>query len=44
LADSSSLDDWNVTVDTIAPKITSRTKAVMVVHYAGYPCDMKPIV
>jgi len=24
-------------------KITRRTKAIMVVHYAGYPCDMKKI-
>ena len=28
----------------IERKITPRTKAVMVVHYCGHPCDMDPIV
>ncbi|MDA9120344.1 DegT/DnrJ/EryC1/StrS family aminotransferase [Opitutales bacterium] len=40
LADCASLDDWNVTAETIEQCITSRTKAVIVVHFAGYPCDM----
>jgi dTDP-4-amino-4,6-dideoxygalactose transaminase len=44
LADCSSLDDWNMTVDTIERCITPKTKAVMIVHYAGYPCDMPAIV
>jgi dTDP-4-amino-4,6-dideoxygalactose transaminase len=43
LADCDSLDDWNVSAATIEAKITPRTKAVMVVHYAGYPCDMPAI-
>lgn len=43
LADSESLDNWNVTADTIAPKLTDRTKAVIIVHFAGYPCDIAPI-
>ncbi len=34
----------NLTVDTIAEMITPRTKAVIVVHLAGWPCDMAPIV
>ena len=38
LADATSLIDWNMSVDTIAARITDRTKAVIVVHYAGYPC------
>ena len=44
LADCASQADWNVSADTIARKITPRTKAVIVVHYAGFPCDMAPIV
>jgi dTDP-4-amino-4,6-dideoxygalactose transaminase len=43
LADCTSLDDWNMNPDDIARKITPKTKAVMIVHYAGYPCDMDAI-
>jgi dTDP-4-amino-4,6-dideoxygalactose transaminase len=35
---------YNVTVDTIRGKITRRTKAVIVTHLFGNPCDMDPIV
>jgi dTDP-4-amino-4,6-dideoxygalactose transaminase len=34
----------NLSAETIAPKITPRTKAVIVVHIAGWPCDMGPIM
>jgi dTDP-4-amino-4,6-dideoxygalactose transaminase len=34
----------NVTARTIAPRITPRTRAVVVVHYAGLPCAMAPIL
>ena len=44
LADCASLDDWNVSAETIEKCITPKTKAVMVVHFAGYPCDMDPII
>jgi dTDP-4-amino-4,6-dideoxygalactose transaminase len=44
LADSTSLTDWNISAATIEPKITSKTKAVIAVHFAGYPCDMSNIV
>jgi dTDP-4-amino-4,6-dideoxygalactose transaminase len=44
LADCHSLDDWNISAESIEKCITPKTKAVMVVHYAGYPCDMDPIV
>ena len=44
LADCGSRDDWNVTAESINKVITKKTRAVVVVHYAGYPCDMKPIV
>jgi len=43
IADVSSLDDWNVSADTIAKRITARTKAVMIVHYGGVPCEMDEI-
>ncbi len=44
LADSSSLSDWNISADTIKPLITDKTKALIVVHFAGFPCDMDPII
>ena len=44
LADCRSLDDWNMDPADIEQKITPRTKAVMIVHYAGYPCDMDAIM
>lgn len=34
----------NTTAELIAPLITKDTKAVMVVHYAGKPCDMPAIM
>ena len=44
LADCSSEDNWNVSAESIKKVITDKTKAIVVVHYAGYPCDMRPIV
>lgn len=35
---------YNVTVETIAARLSPRTKAVVVVHLAGNPADMDPIV
>jgi hypothetical protein len=34
----------NITADTIRPHITPRTKAIICVHLAGWPCDMDPIL
>jgi perosamine synthetase len=34
---------WNVNVDMIEEKITSKTKAIMVVHIYGLPVDMDPV-
>ena len=34
----------NVTADTIAPRITERTKAIIVTHLFGNPCEMAPIM
>ena len=33
-----------ITAETIAAKITQRTKAILVVHLDGVPADMKPIM
>ncbi len=33
-------DDLNLSVADAARKVTARTRAIMVVHYAGYPCDL----
>ena len=37
-------DSQNVTAETLAPHITSRTRAFVVVHLAGWPCDMPSIM
>ncbi|RJF71950.1 DegT/DnrJ/EryC1/StrS aminotransferase family protein [Deinococcus cavernae] len=34
----------NVTADTIRSLITPKTKAIIAVHLAGWPCDMDPIM
>lgn len=35
---------WNMDVDQIEARITSRTKAIMVVHIYGLPTDMAPVL
>lgn len=35
---------WNMRVDQIESKITSKTKAIMVVHIYGLPVDMTPVL
>ncbi len=37
-------DSQNITAESIRPVITSRTKAVICVHLAGWPCEMDPIL
>ncbi len=37
-------ETYNVTAETIEPLINRRTKAVMVTHLFGNPCDMDPIL
>jgi dTDP-4-amino-4,6-dideoxygalactose transaminase len=44
LADCTSYEDWNISPKDIEFKITSKTKAIMIVHYAGYLCDMDAIL
>jgi dTDP-4-amino-4,6-dideoxygalactose transaminase len=39
-ADVTSELDWNVSPADVEAKITLRTRAIMVVHFAGYACDM----
>ncbi len=34
----------NISAKTIEPLLTSRTRAVILVHLAGWPCDMDPIL
>lgn len=38
------INSGNLTADSIAKVLTSRTKAVICVHLAGWPCDMDPIM
>lgn len=37
-------DTLNISVDGIQKLITSRTKAILAVHYGGHACDMDPIL
>lgn len=37
-------DSQTLTVDTIRAVTTSRTKAIIAVHLAGWPCDLDPIM
>jgi len=34
----------NITADTIRPLLTARTKAIIAVHLAGWPCEMDSIL
>ncbi|HMS64414.1 MAG TPA: DegT/DnrJ/EryC1/StrS family aminotransferase [Ignavibacteria bacterium] len=43
LIDSES-DTWNMNVAQIRSKITSRTKAIMIVHIYGLPVDIDPVI
>ena len=33
----------NITPETVAPLITSKTKAILCVHLAGWPCEMRAL-
>ncbi|MFZ3087193.1 MAG: DegT/DnrJ/EryC1/StrS aminotransferase family protein [Methylotenera sp.] len=37
-------DSGNISVETIAPLITKKTKAIIPVHIGGWPCDMSAIM
>lgn len=36
-------DSQNITPETVAPRITPRTRAILAVHLAGWPCDLAPL-
>jgi dTDP-4-amino-4,6-dideoxygalactose transaminase len=44
ITDVTSLADWVMDPNEIESKITKKTKAIMIVHYAGYSCDMDAIL
>ncbi|MBQ53130.1 MAG: aminotransferase, partial [Leeuwenhoekiella sp.] len=37
-------DSQNITTDSVRAVMTERTKAIICVHLAGWPCDMDPIM
>ena len=37
-------DSQNLTADTIRRRLSPRTRAIIAVHLAGWPCDMDPIL
>jgi len=37
VADIVSLDDWNISIDEVRKKITPKTRAIIALHFAGYP-------
>lgn len=37
-------DSQNITAETIASVLTPKTRAIICVHLAGWPCDMDPIM
>jgi dTDP-4-amino-4,6-dideoxygalactose transaminase len=41
--DIKSADDLNLDPDDVESAVTERTKAVVVLHYGGYPCDMDAV-
>jgi len=43
-ADVTSEEDLSISHEDIAAKITRRTRAIMIMHYAGYACDMPRIL
>lgn len=44
LADCCSLDDWTIDPASVEDLVNGRTRAIMVVHYGGYACDMDAIM
>jgi len=42
--DISSENDLTISPEDIEKKITQKTKAILIMHYAGFPCDMERII
>ncbi|MDR1057675.1 MAG: DegT/DnrJ/EryC1/StrS aminotransferase family protein [Coxiellaceae bacterium] len=38
------VDSQNITINTIKQVVSKKTKAIIIVHLAGWPCDMDPIL
>ena len=38
------LNSGNITAETISKVLTPKTKGIICVHFAGWPCDMDPIM
>ena len=43
-ADISGIDDLNISPASILSRISPKTKAIIVMHYGGYACEMKEIL
>ena len=43
-ADIESIDNLNISPPEIERKVSRRTRAIMVMHYGGYPCEMESIM
>jgi dTDP-4-amino-4,6-dideoxygalactose transaminase len=43
-ADITGEDNLNISPESVEKNITDRTRAIMVMHYGGYPCDMPAIM
>ena len=41
LIDCASTDDWNMNMVQVKEKISKKTKALIILHYAGFPCLIK---
>jgi dTDP-4-amino-4,6-dideoxygalactose transaminase len=41
--DIHSLDDWTISADAVRRQVTPRARAVLPMHYAGFPCDMEAL-
>jgi perosamine synthetase len=39
----SNLYDWQISIDDVKRKITSKTRAIIAVHLYGHPCSMKEL-
>jgi len=43
-ADITNMDNFNISPEDIKRKMTKKTKAIHIMHYAGFPCDMDKII
>jgi dTDP-4-amino-4,6-dideoxygalactose transaminase len=43
LCDVRGADDFNIDPEDVARRITARTRAIIAVHFCGYPADLQPL-